>query len=68
MSALDVEEREELILEAFSIRSNYAYPGSQTPMANLVKRLQESLTRMETYEVVSASPGSMDGGSFFVPC
>ena len=36
-------------------------------MANLVKRLQESLTRMETYEVVSASPGSMDGRCFLDP-
>lgn len=53
-----------MILEAFAVRSGYISPGSQTPMANLVKRLQESLTRMETYEVVSASPGSMDGMSF----
>lgn len=30
-------------------------------MTVLVKRLQESLTRMETFNVVTTSPGSMDG-------
>lgn len=30
-------------------------------MAVLVKRLQESLTRMETFDVVTTSPGSMEG-------
>ncbi|CAG8693181.1 11863_t:CDS:2, partial [Acaulospora colombiana] len=41
-------------------RTGYATPSSQTPLAVLVKRLQESLTRMESFDVVTTSPGSVD--------
>jgi hypothetical protein len=55
---VDIERRKDLFLEAFSARSGYATPSSQTPLAVLVKRLQESLTRMESFDVVTTSPGS----------
>lgn len=57
---VDIERRKELFLDAFSARSGYATPSSQTPLAVLVKRLQESLTRMESFEVATTSPGSME--------
>jgi E3 ubiquitin-protein ligase TRIP12 len=59
--SVDLEKRKDLFLDAFSARSGYATPSSQTPLAVLVKRLQESLTRMESFDVVTTSPGSMDG-------
>ncbi|KAG8827658.1 Ubiquitin fusion degradation protein 4 [Serendipita sp. 401] len=55
-----LEKRKELLLDAFSARSGYATPSSQTPLAVLVKRLQECLTRIESFDVVTTSPGSME--------
>lgn len=49
------------MLEAFSPGLGYGTSPSQTPLAILVKRLQESLTRMESYDVVTTSPGGYDG-------
>lgn len=61
---VDVEKRKDMFLSAFSARSGYATPSSQTPLSVLVKRLQESLTRMESFDVVTTSPGSMDGSYY----
>jgi E3 ubiquitin-protein ligase TRIP12 len=63
---VDIEKRKDLLLDAFSARSGYATPSSQSPMAVLVKRLQESLTRMETFDVVTTSPGSMEGKTWLL--
>ncbi|KAG8976344.1 Ubiquitin fusion degradation protein 4, partial [Tulasnella sp. 427] len=51
--------RQRLLLEAFTTRSasGTASPTSQIPLAVLVKRLQESLTRLENFEVVTVSQG-----------
>ncbi|KIO30590.1 hypothetical protein M407DRAFT_14294 [Tulasnella calospora MUT 4182] len=51
--------RQRLLLEAFTTRSTSgtASPSSQIPLAILVKRLQESLTRLENFEVVTVSQG-----------
>ncbi|KAG8830175.1 Ubiquitin fusion degradation protein 4 [Serendipita sp. 399] len=57
---VDLDKRKELFLDAFSARSGHATPSSQTPLSVLVKRLQESLTRMESFDVVTTSPGSID--------
>ena len=56
---VDVNRRQALILEMLT-ESGRDTSISQSPFATLVKRLQESLTRMESFEVVSVSP-SGDG-------
>ncbi|KAL0569563.1 Ubiquitin fusion degradation protein 4 [Marasmius crinis-equi] len=55
-----VTRRKELLLEALVNRRNKLPSGAQTPFATLVKKLQESLTRMESFEVVTVSQSSDD--------
>ncbi|KAG8989607.1 Ubiquitin fusion degradation protein 4 [Tulasnella sp. JGI-2019a] len=56
---VDLMTRQKLFLEVFTNRSvqGTESPSSQSALAILVKRLQESLTRLETYEVVTISQG-----------
>jgi hypothetical protein len=57
---VSIARRQELLLDAFSARKSKALAGSQTPFAIFVKKLQESLTRMEAFDVVTVTQG-MDG-------
>ncbi|RDB23948.1 Ubiquitin fusion degradation protein 4 [Hypsizygus marmoreus] len=57
---LDVKRRKEILLEAFSGRRMKSLNSTQTPFATLVKKLQESLTRMENFDVVTVAQGSDD--------
>ncbi|KAG9090716.1 Ubiquitin fusion degradation protein 4 [Ceratobasidium sp. UAMH 11750] len=58
--ALDVTARQLMVLQAFAVRSGKGSdsPSSTSPFAVLVKKLQESLTRIENFEVVTVSPGA----------
>ena len=53
---------QELLLDAFTARKSKALAGSQTPFAIFVKKLQESLTWMEAFDMVTVTQG-MDGTS-----
>jgi len=55
-----IARRQELLLDTFTARKSKALAGSQTPFAVFVKKLQESLTRMEAFDVVTVTQG-MDG-------
>ncbi|GAB1518382.1 Ubiquitin fusion degradation protein 4 [Rhizoctonia solani] len=56
---LDVATRQQMVAQAFSPRSSKGTDSpSGSPMAVLVKKLQESLTRIENFEVVTVSPGA----------
>ncbi len=59
---VSIARRQELLLDAFTARKSKALAGSQTPFAIFVKKLQESLTRMEAFDVVTVTQG-MDGMS-----
>ncbi|KAJ3559621.1 hypothetical protein NM688_g224 [Phlebia brevispora] len=50
-----VTRRQEIFFEAFTARKVTALNGSQTPFSIFVKKLQESLTRMESFEVVTVA-------------
>ncbi|KAF8519043.1 hypothetical protein BU17DRAFT_48078 [Hysterangium stoloniferum] len=56
------KRRQQLLFETFIDRgpSGSDSPNGQTPFATLVKKLQESLTRMESFEVVTVSQGIDD--------
>lgn len=60
MCVVDVTTRQQMVLQAFAARSGKGTdsPGSMSPFAVLVKKLQESLTRIENFEVVTVSPGA----------
>lgn len=53
-----IKRRQEILLDAFTARRAKAGAGAQTPLAIFVKKLQESLTRMESFEVVTVAQGS----------
>ncbi|KAF7308316.1 Ubiquitin-protein ligase [Mycena chlorophos] len=55
---LSLQKRKELLLDAFVGRKLKA--GNNSPFANFVKKLQESLTKMESFEVVTVTPGADD--------
>jgi E3 ubiquitin-protein ligase TRIP12 len=61
---VSIARRQELLLDAFIVRKSKVLAGSQTPFAIFVKKLQESLTRMEAFDVVTVTQG-MDGTSTF---
>ncbi|KAG2011493.1 ubiquitin-protein ligase [Coprinopsis cinerea AmutBmut pab1-1] len=50
-----IKKRKELLLDAFTGKKSKALPNTQNPFATLVKKLQESLTRMESFEVITVS-------------
>ncbi|KAF8074929.1 hypothetical protein FPV67DRAFT_1559549 [Lyophyllum atratum] len=56
----DLKRRQELLLEAFSGRRTKGFTGTQSPFTTLVKKLQESLTRMESFDVVTVAQGVDD--------
>ncbi|KAJ7656329.1 hypothetical protein DFH06DRAFT_991588 [Mycena polygramma] len=58
---LSVARRKELLLDAFAgRRSKVAIGSTPTPFATFVKKLQESLTRMEPFDVVTVAQGADD--------
>ncbi|KAH7913854.1 hypothetical protein BJ138DRAFT_1177757 [Hygrophoropsis aurantiaca] len=57
---VSVKRRQELLHDALTARAARGIPMSQTPYAVLVKKLQESLTRMECFDVVTVTQGSDD--------
>lgn len=57
--SVPVKRRRELLFEAFT-RIPKGGNSGQSPFAVFVKRLQESLTRMENFEVISIAQGSDD--------
>jgi hypothetical protein len=60
-----IARRQELLLDTFTARKSKALAGSQTPFSIFVKKLQESLTRMEAFDVVTVTQG-MDGEFYSV--
>ncbi|KAG6909327.1 hypothetical protein DXG01_000927 [Tephrocybe rancida] len=56
----DLRKRQELLLDAFGDRRASALTGAPSPFATLVKKLQESLTRMESFDVVTVAQGVDD--------
>jgi len=59
---VSIQRRKEILLEAFAGRKIKGLHPSQTPFATLVKKLQESLTRMESFDVITVAQNS-DGKS-----
>ncbi|KAJ6581866.1 hypothetical protein B0H19DRAFT_1370075 [Mycena capillaripes] len=57
---LSLAKRKELLLDAFAGRRSKAVGGTPTPFATFVKKLQESLTRMESFDVVTVAQGADD--------
>ncbi|KAI0686676.1 hypothetical protein BC835DRAFT_1287769 [Cytidiella melzeri] len=52
---VSLARRREIFFDAFTARKVKAVSGGQTPLAVFVKKLQESLTRMESFEVVTVA-------------
>lgn len=59
---MSVKKRKEILLDAFAVRRTKGISSPQTPFAIFVKKLQESLTRMESFDVVTVAQGT-DGQS-----
>lgn len=57
---VSLSRRKDMLYSAFSVRRSRGASGGQTPFAIFVKKLQESLTRMESFEVVTVAQ-SADG-------
>ncbi|KAJ6534683.1 hypothetical protein DFH09DRAFT_1180315, partial [Mycena vulgaris] len=57
---LSLARRKELLLDAFAGRRTKVLGNAQTPFATFVKKLQESLTRMESFDVVTVAQGVDD--------
>ena len=57
---MSVERRQEMVIEAFAPRKVKGFVTPQSPLSVFVKKLQESLTRMESFDVVTVSQG-IDG-------
>jgi E3 ubiquitin-protein ligase TRIP12 len=55
-----MKRRQELLLDAFTSRRLKGGANLQTPLSIFVKKLQESLTRMESFDVVTVAQG-IDG-------
>lgn len=62
LELVSIARRQELLLDAFVPRKTKALAGSQSLFAIFVKKLQESSTRMEAFDVVTVTQG-MDGRS-----
>ncbi|KAF9461243.1 hypothetical protein BDZ94DRAFT_1196596 [Collybia nuda] len=57
---LNLKRRKEILLDAFGGRRMKVLNVGQTPFSTLVKKLQESLTRMEPFDVVTVAQSSDD--------
>ncbi|THH00617.1 hypothetical protein EW026_g1951 [Hermanssonia centrifuga] len=57
---VSITRRKEQFFEAFTARKVKGSSGSQTPLSVFVKKLQESLTRMESFEVVTVAQNADD--------
>ncbi|KAJ7739810.1 ubiquitin-protein ligase [Mycena metata] len=57
---LGLARRKELLLDAFAGRRTKVVGSAPTPFATFVKKLQESLTRMESFDVVTVAQGADD--------
>ncbi|KAJ7778066.1 hypothetical protein B0H14DRAFT_2963210 [Mycena olivaceomarginata] len=57
---LSLAKRKELLLDAFAGRRTKTINGAPSPYATFVKKLQESLTRMESFDVVTVAQGADD--------
>ncbi|KAE9398555.1 hypothetical protein BT96DRAFT_957548 [Gymnopus androsaceus JB14] len=55
-----LSRRKELLLDSLVSRKKKALVSSQTPFSTFVKKLQESFTRMESFDVITVSQGSDD--------
>lgn len=58
--SVSLQRRKEILLDAFANRRVKNVNASQTPFATLVKKLQESFTRMESFEVITVAQNSDD--------
>ncbi|KAG6890023.1 hypothetical protein C0992_003368 [Termitomyces sp. T32_za158] len=56
----DIRKRQELLLEAFCARRSAALISAPSPFSVLVKKLQESLTRIESFDVITVAQGIDD--------
>lgn len=63
---MSLQRRKEILFDAFVSRKVKNLNPSQTPFATLVKKLQESFTRMESFEVTTVSQSS-DGKAAVFP-
>jgi hypothetical protein len=54
-STVGIKKRKELLLDAFTGKKSKALPQTQNSFAILVKKLQESLTRMDAFEVITVT-------------
>ncbi|KAI0924248.1 hypothetical protein AcW2_005179 [Taiwanofungus camphoratus] len=57
---VSLSRRKDMLYSAFSVRRSRGASGGQTPFAIFVKKLQESLTRMESFEVVTVAQSADD--------
>ncbi|KAF7370365.1 Ubiquitin fusion degradation protein 4 [Mycena sanguinolenta] len=57
---LSLAKRKELLLDAFTSRRTKLINGTPTPFSTFVKKLQESLTRMESFDVITVAQGADD--------
>ncbi|KAF8659836.1 hypothetical protein AX16_001721 [Volvariella volvacea WC 439] len=55
---LTIRRRKEILLDAFVSRRVKGLNSAQTPFATFVKKLQESFTRMESFDVVTVTQNS----------
>jgi E3 ubiquitin-protein ligase TRIP12 len=53
-----VKKRQEILVDAFACRRARGVSFVQSPLSTLVKKLQESLTRMESFDVVTVAQGA----------
>ena len=61
---MDAKRRQRLLLEELA-PYKYAKPSlGPSPLGVLVKKLQESLTRMESFEVTTVAPPGLEGGVY----
>ena len=59
---MSIARRQELLLDAYIVRKLKVLAGSQTPFVIFVEKSQESLMRIEVFDVVTVTQG-MDGTS-----
>lgn len=52
---VSIQRRKEILLDALTGRKSKLLNINQTPFATLVKKLQESFTRMESFEVITVA-------------